>query len=532
MDVSEFLGTLDTARKRSRDGDWVAAVSEWRRVVAANPVDGRNWDQLATACFAAGEFREALAAYQRVRRLGLHDDDSLAGHPGGAAYLMACCHTALGEHDDAFAMLADAMAAGFVQLDEAVADPRLAVLRADPRFAATLGLFDPAGLGRDEGWRADLDLLVREAHRRQSVTGRFDDDAELLRQAIPELTDAEVAAGMTKLLPLLDDGHAFLDIPSGELSRALPVQFYLFEEGVHITSAEPAHADLLGARVLAFDGTPVADVLRAVDAVICRDGHNDYRSAELAADWLRKVPILHAIGAVRAPDSVRITTADGDSVLPAVPGYDPRAKHFPMSTTMRQLHDPRTAPLYLRHTDKIYWFEVLAAQRMVYCQVNIITDDPAEPMAAFARRLADTVAAHDLTRLVLDLRWNRGGNTFLTPPLIAAILGCAELYLIVGRRTFSAAGNTASHLQWFAGPRLTVVGEPSGYTLDFTGETVPFTLPYSGFRCNISNLHWQGMTPLDRRAWIPPDIHTPPTFAAYRDNRDPAMAAVLATTPA
>jgi hypothetical protein len=33
---------------------------------------------------------------------------------------------------------------------------------------------------------------------------------------------------------------------------------------------------------------------------------------------------------------------------------------------------------------------------------------------------------------------------------------------------------------------------------------------------------------MDYRTWIAPHIYTPPTFAAYRENRDPAMEAILA----
>jgi hypothetical protein len=57
---------------------------------------------------------------------------------------------------------------------------------------------------------------------------------------------------------------------------------------------------------------------------------------------------------------------------------------------------------------------------------------------------------------------------------------------------------------------------------------VPFDLPHSGLRCNVSNLFWQGMTPLDRRGWIAPDLYLPPTFAAYSHNRDLVMDAVPA----
>jgi hypothetical protein len=32
---------------------------------------------------------------------------------------------------------------------------------------------------------------------------------------------------------------------------------------------------------------------------------------------------------------------------------------------------------------------------------------------------------------------------------------------------------------------------------------------------------------MDYRTWIAPQIYTPPTFAAFRANRDPAMEAIL-----
>jgi hypothetical protein len=36
---------------------------------------------------------------------------------------------------------------------------------------------------------------------------------------------------------------------------------------------------------------------------------------------------------------------------------------------------------------------------------------------------------------------------------------------------------------------------------------------------------------MDYRTWIAPRIYTPPTFAAYRAGRDPALEAILAATP-
>ena len=59
------------------------------------------------------------------------------------------------------------------------------------------------------------------------------------------------------------------------------------------------------------------------------------------------------------------------------------------------------------------------------------------------------------------------------------------------------------------------------------GEEDPFTLPYSKLEANVSNLEWQSSYPQDNRIWIAPQIYAPPTFAAYRANRDPALEAIL-----
>jgi hypothetical protein len=55
-----------------------------------------------------------------------------------------------------------------------------------------------------------------------------------------------------------------------------------------------------------------------------------------------------------------------------------------------------------------------------------------------------------------------------------------------------------------------------------------FDLPFSKVEVNISDLRWVGTWPGDYRRWIAPTLYTPPTFAAYRANRDEAMDAILA----
>ncbi len=163
--------------------------------------------------------------------------------------------------------------------------------------------------------------------------------------------------------------------------------------------------------------------------------------------------------------------------------------------------------------------------------MNRVQDAAIEPMAAFTERLFAFVDTHPVEKLVLDLRWNDGGNTFLSLPLLHRIVGSplnrrGSLFVIIGRRTFSAAQNMASFLNLHT--EAIFVGEPTGSSPTFVGETSYWTLPYSRVEMNVSDLRWVGTWPGDYRIWIAPEIYTPPTFAAYRENRDPAMEAILA----
>jgi hypothetical protein len=153
-------------------------------------------------------------------------------------------------------------------------------------------------------------------------------------------------------------------------------------------------------------------------------------------------------------------------------------------------------------------------------------------LTEFSERLFQFINSHDVSKLVIDMRWNNGGNTGLIPPLLNRVIRSdkvderGRLFVIIGRRTFSAAQNAATYFERYT--NATFVGEPTGSSPNFVGEEMPFTLPYTKIVANISDLSWKTGWPQDYRTWIAPQIYTPPTFAMYRVGRDPAMEAIIA----
>ena len=539
--MSDFTGMVARARARTGDNDWAGAADLWAKVTAANPVNGDYWARLGEARFGAQDYPGAREAYQKALRLGLRDpewtDDAPPLMPGEIAYRIACCEAAAGDRETAVAALAAALDRGMRDLGRIRSDEHWQDLRADQRVRDMAGIIDAEVMSRDDGWRYDLGFLAREIKRLAYAPFAIRPEAEFdravaeLDAAIPGLTGTQILVGMMKLVRHLDDGHASISWPEDdkELARMLPVDLFLFPEGLYVIGAAPGCEHLLGAKVDKIGGLTIDEAMAALDPVITRD--NEHWLTWSFPSLVRYPAILEGLGIDHAL-TVRLPDGTIDEVrLEAVPvkfGLD----RYPPGWTA--LADTVTVPrpLHLRNRELPFWFEYLPADDLVYFQFNAVRDHPAETFAAFCDRLFSFIEDHNAARLVIDVRWNSGGNTFLSQHLLHHLIASKRLtrrgalFVIIGRLTFSAAQNTVTAIE--RETSAIFVGEPTGSRPNFIGERIDFELPYSKLRANAADLFWQTSWPLDHRTWTAPDIYAPPTFEAYRRNQDPALDAILA----
>jgi tetratricopeptide (TPR) repeat protein len=535
---------------RTAAGDWAEAVALWAEVTERNPVNGDYWARLAEARFANEEYAAARQAYEKVLELGLRAtylhrlrDSQPELIPGEVAYRIACCAAALGHRDEAIDALAAALGRGFRDLDRARTDEYWTPWQADERLRDLLGIIDAGGLTRDEGWRYDLRFLAREIKRRAYAPfaiiseEEFDRRVAALHRDIPDLTDAQLWAGMMKLVRHLDDGHARVLPPKDDkdLSRILPLDLFVFPEGVFVIAAGPGYEHLLGARVEKIGSHTVEEAAAVLDPVIMRD--NDQQVTFMTAFLFRYTALLHALGIADDPGKATLTVAypdgaRGEATLTAVPGEILLDRYPPGWTALADTVPGRPCPLHLRNREQPYWFEYRPDADLVYFQYNGVRDHPAETFAAFCDRLFGFISDRRPARLVVDMRWNGGGDTFLAQPLLHHLIARREinrpgaLFVIIGRLTYSAAQNTATAID--RETNAIFVGEPTGSRPNFIGEQVMFELPYSKFLANVADLYWQTSWPWDHRTWIAPDIYAPPTFESFSRNEDPALEAILA----
>lgn len=539
LPTQTFAETLAQAEARMQAQQWAEAAALWEQVVKANPINGNFWERLGTAYYNAKDYRKSIPAFEKQIELG-------AGRPWNAAYNIACNYALLGEKELAIKWLEKALAMKFPSLQHAQTDTDLQSLHGDVRFQKLVGLIDTSGMTRDEGWRTDLRFLVREIKRRGwnlfpriGTEAEFDAQVKRIHDGIPKLTDAQIEIEMLRLMRKVGDGHSNLlgpTTPRAEWIQTIPVLFYLFEEGLFIVAADPKHKDLLGSQVVKFGGKTVNDIVETIRGVSSED--NKLWVRQIAPYRMRHLPLLHAAGAIPHPDKVELVLRgmDGkertvvlttDTTQPNIWNVKPNPPDW--MNLSQTLGTP--IPLYLKNAAAPYWFEYLPESKTVYFQFNSVRNDQKESLAAFSERLFKFINETEVEKLVVDMRWNNGGNTGLLPPLFQGVIKSekinkrGKLFVIIGRRTYSAAQNAATYFD--RDTNAIFVGEPTGSSPNFVGEEDPFVLPYSKILANVSHLYWQSSFPQDQRTWIAPHIYVPPTFAAYRRNGDAALEAIL-----
>jgi C-terminal processing protease CtpA/Prc len=184
-------------------------------------------------------------------------------------------------------------------------------------------------------------------------------------------------------------------------------------------------------------------------------------------------------------------------------------------------------PVYFTNShpeQRYYWRQYLPESKTLYVQYRQCADDPKLKFADFAAMTLAEIDESKPRRVVVDLRFNSGGNSRVLKPLTNALVSRSKVigapYVLIGPFTFSSAVMAARELRDDAKARL--VGTPTGGLLGGYGEVISRKLPHSqlGFQWTIK--YFSKPEP------IRPDILIDMAAADRRVGRDPVLDAAIA----
>jgi len=372
-------------------------------------------------------------------------------------------------------------------------------------------------------------------------------EADRLRRDLPGLDDAHALVRLMQLVANLHDGHTQLEPTDSAFARWYPVRFYAFPSGLYITAIDRAHRELVGRRVVRIGRLSAEEALARAETVMGADNEWGTRenlfalsSATLlrgldvtdSSDTLRLEvetpagPLRAMLGAIRTGDASFDGRFRGEMFPPFRGGSVDWVTAFGGRAPLDYRKADAALPLHLRY--RFYFFTApLPGANALYAQINFMQEDDTLRFADFTDSLFARLDRHPVARLILDLRYNSGGNGALVPRFERALItrGAShpwgQIYILTGRKTFSAAILLAGGILE-AVPDAMVVGEPSGAGLNHFGDPMSFEIP-GGLRLNVSTIWHQGAKSDDVRPWIPVNLPVAMDAADYFAGRDPAL---------
>lgn len=412
-------------------------------------------------------------------------------------------------------------------------------------------------------WREDLQFavdtfLARDRSFSAEARQQFRNTIADLQKTTESKTDEQIIVELAKAVALAKNAHTRLYLLRNRSElRRYPIRVWWFADGLYVVRATPEYSALLGARVSRIAGRSVEQVKRAVVPLYA--GNASWRTY-MSAYSITSPEVLIGLGLIGANGKTEIEFTDrkgktGKRQLKPLPlrksdqptesWWDlcPKRPTDDGSWLSALSLDASRLPVYLQNTERQYWSQYLPNERIFYVQFNRSGNArTGESLAEFGKRALTELQSLDVNRIVVDVRFNTGGDLTIGRPFIEALATFAserkiKVYVITGRATFSAGIYHAMQLRHLANAIL--VGEPFGDVLDFWSEGGNLLTPNSRLSLHFAD-RFHSMSAVARpefREYLVndtdlditdpgPDIIVRTSARDYFAGRDPALGAI------
>lgn len=375
-------------------------------------------------------------------------------------------------------------------------------------------------------WHQDLQYLARELPKRHKnlfhtvSREQFERAVAELDTAIPSLQDYQIIVGMLQITAMIGDAHTYVHLP--QTFKLYPLSLYWFGKDLRVVRAAPEYKQALGARVVKIGGMTIEGVNARVRSLLSQD-ENEWFVLNNSPGLIGRPEVLHTLGIVPDVGHAAFTFEDEEGKQFAL---DIRPVVLDPNVNSLWLRAASSEPLYRQKQNEPFWFTYLPDSQTVYVNFKGYGS-----LSENARKVFQFVDDNPTKRLVIDMRQNGGGDfTKVRSSLIPAIKERSainkrgQLFVVIGRRTFSAAMTNA--IDFRKETNAILVGEPAGERPNSYQENDEMKLPNSGLVVSYLTKYYKF---LDEDApAVMPDKRIDPNWLDYKAGRDPVMDWILA----
>jgi tetratricopeptide (TPR) repeat protein len=408
-----------------------------------------------------------------------------------------------------------------------------------------------------ENWIEDMNYLLlnlKENHPHIYYRVSMEDFNKAVVKTRNEIinSDSDIQAyyALKKLVAVVQDGHTQLYNPTTINIDNLRFPFRLdqFSDGVFITVVEENKSELLGSKLQKVNNIPIEEVLD-ISAQIC-NMDNKFGRIRSALQNISFPRIMLGLGIIENDNEIELSLitrtgenktiifksiTDSTSVLwsnrlneaPSIGKYVNAATLLGDGT-----------PLHLQKQDtnvKFYWFKHLESERAIYFQYNQVANQPGNPESwyEYNDKMWSYIDSdyNNIDKLIIDIRYNDGGNGRTLTPLINQIIrhekfcNGENLYILMGKRTYSAAVIFLYEL-WVHTDAI-FVGSPSACPYNFfSNRRTTGRLPNCNATIGVASRQIDNARS-HQTDYLSPDIPAPFSSSDYFNGKDPGLSAAL-----
>ncbi|WP_278050877.1 hypothetical protein [Mesorhizobium sp. WSM4935] len=336
----------------------------------------------------------------------------------------------------------------------------------------------PDGAISREAQTEDLNIFRRDfldADRSYSDAARREAEHRLqtLEAKAGSTEAAAFAVDLCQIAALADNGHTTCKLPHAD---GAPVSFLPVGGAFYVITASPRNSDLLGSRLIAVDGHPAAAVGSALRSL--HGGVAAWRDIE-AMDALARPDLLHALGLARATGDATYRFQAGDGhVIERKLAPEPQRKDW-----VKLLPKDRV-PWPLQDQQRAFRWRDAPELDAIVVEIRRNLDDKTGRIGDFLAKVEADRSRLGRKNLVLDMRFNTGGNFMLTRDFLTAwparIGTQGRVFVLESPFTFSAGMVDVAYVKQAGGDRVTLVGDTPGDRLTFFADQQQVSLPHSG----------------------------------------------------
>jgi len=385
-----------------------------------------------------------------------------------------------------------------------------------------------------EQWRADIDTMAENLLERhpnfytKHTVEEVEDAIEALDSRLNALDDQQIVMEIGRIVALGGDAHTTVGFNQyAKAMHRLPIQVIVLSDGVYISAAAEPYAELIGAQILKFGDTDADNSFERVGELFAYENHS--KLINTGAVYVTLMPALAAVGIAESfdADTFELTIKDDQgertvSLDCTVPEARPQWASFTQQFK-------NGMPLAYRKSSGNYQTEFLDDSKTMYLAYNKCRDAEDFPMKLLIEFIMTKSEELDAGRLIIDLRFNGGGDETILWPMMDALKKSnrfkdkGDIIVLISRWTFSSAMTNAHQLKERLGAVL--IGEPTGGKPNHFGQLDSFVLPNSGLTISHSTKRFQKVKG-DPDA-VEPDILIEVGSADFFAGKDPVLDTAL-----